>query len=100
MTPTIPETMRAAVLRDVADGMKVETIRTPRPRTGEVLVKVSACGMCHSDLHVISGAIAFPTPCVLGHEVAGEVVEIGPRTLRAGRRRPGGRGLPDALRAV
>ncbi len=84
MTPTIPETMRAAVLRDVADGMKVETIRTPRPRTGEVLVKVSACGMCHSDLHVISGAIAFPTPCVLGHEVAGEVVEIGPHNEHSG----------------
>lgn len=84
MTPTIPETMRAAVLRGVADGMKVETIRTPRPRTGEVLVKVSACGMCHSDLHVISGAIAFPTPCVLGHEVAGEVVEIGPHNEHSG----------------
>ena len=84
MTPTIPETMRAAVLRDVADGMMVETIRTPRPRTGEVLVRVSACGMCHSDLHVISGAIAFPTPCVLGHEVAGEVVEIGPHNEHSG----------------
>ena len=84
MTPTIPETMRAAVLRDVADGMMVETIRTPRPRTGEVLVKVSACGMCHSDLHVISGAIVFPTPCVLGHEVAGEVVEIGPHNEHSG----------------
>lgn len=84
MTPTIPETMRAAVLRDVSDGMKVETIRTPRPRTGEVLVRVSACGMCHSDLHVISGAIAFPTPCVLGHEVAGEVVEIGPHNEHSG----------------
>lgn len=84
MTPTIPETMRAAVLRDIADGMKVETIRTPRPRTGEVLVRVSACGMCHSDLHVISGAIAFPTPCVLGHEVAGEVVEIGAHNEHSG----------------
>lgn len=84
MTPTIPETMRAAVLRDVVDGMKVETVRTPRPRTGEVLVRVSACGMCHSDLHVISGAIAFPTPCVLGHEVAGEVVEIGPHNEHSG----------------
>ena len=84
MTPTIPETMRAAVLRDVADGMKVATIRTPRPRTGEVLVRVSACGMCHSDLHVIGGAIAFPTPCVLGHEVAGEVVEIGPHNEHSG----------------
>lgn len=73
----IPETMRAAVLRDYDKGLEVQEIRTPRPRAGEVLVKVSACGLCHSDLHVIGGAIAFPLPCVLGHEVAGEIVEVG-----------------------
>ncbi|MDN5562981.1 MULTISPECIES: zinc-binding dehydrogenase [Luteococcus] len=76
--PAIPDTMRAAVLRDPAKGLQVETLRTPRPKAGEVLIKVEACGMCHSDLHVISGAIAFPKPCVLGHEVAGTVVEMGP----------------------
>ena len=78
MTTQIPEMMRAAVLRDPADGLRIEVIRTPRPKEGEVLVKVSACGMCHSDLHVLGGAIAFPKPCVLGHEVAGEIVEVGP----------------------
>lgn len=78
MSPVIPETMKAAVLRDPAAGLRIEEIRTPRPKAGEVLVKVSACGMCHSDLHVIGGAIAFPLPCVLGHEVAGEIVEVGP----------------------
>jgi len=78
MTIEIPELMKAAVLRDPAAGLRVEEIRTPRPKEGEVLVKVSACGMCHSDLHVLGGAIAFPMPCVLGHEVAGEVVEVGP----------------------
>lgn len=78
MTEQIPETMRAAVLRDPAEGLRIERIRTPRPKAGEVLVKVSACGMCHSDLHVLGGAIAFPMPCVLGHEVAGEIVEVGP----------------------
>ena len=84
MSTHIPETMKAAVLRSVEEGMRVEEIRTPRPKKGEVLVKVSACGMCHSDLHVIGGAIAFPTPCVLGHEVAGEVVEVGSRNEQAG----------------
>jgi len=69
----IPETMRAAVLRDPQVGLQVETIKTPRPGFGEVLVKVS-----HSDLHVIGGAIAFPLPAVLGHEVAGQIVEVGP----------------------
>ena len=73
----IPVTMRAAVLREPGRGLQVETIKTPRPRAEEVLIKVTACGLCHSDLHVIGGAIAFPTPCVLGHEVAGTIVELG-----------------------
>lgn len=81
---TVPETMRAAVLRDISRGLEVETIRTPRPRFGEVLIKVAACGLCHSDLHVIGGAIAFPLPAVLGHEVTGTVVELGPGAEHSG----------------
>ncbi|VEG27429.1 zinc-binding dehydrogenase [Actinomyces howellii] len=81
---TIPDTMRAAVLRDHATGLSLETIRTPRPQAGEVLVKVAACGLCHSDLHVIGGAIAFPLPAVLGHEVTGTIVELGPGTEHTG----------------
>lgn len=83
-TPVIPDTMRAAVLRDYDKGLQVETIRTPRPKAGEVLIKVTACGLCHSDLHVIGGAIAFPLPAVLGHEVAGAIVELGPGTEHTG----------------
>ena len=82
--PTIPDTMRAAVLRDHDEGLRVETIRTPRPKAGEVLIKVAACGLCHSDLHVIGGAIAFPLPAVLGHEVTGTVVELGPGNEHTG----------------
>ncbi|MEW6955406.1 alcohol dehydrogenase catalytic domain-containing protein, partial [Trueperella pyogenes] len=62
----IPATMRAVVLRDPERGLQVETLQTPHPRDSEVLIKVAACGMCHSDLHVIGGKIAFPLPCVLG----------------------------------
>ncbi|MBK7819792.1 MAG: zinc-binding dehydrogenase [Tessaracoccus sp.] len=80
----IPDTMRAAVLRTPGGELEVETIRTPRPRVNEVLLKVSACGLCHSDLHVIGGHIAFPSPCVLGHEVAGTIVEIGTGTTVPG----------------
>ena len=82
--PTIPDTMRAAVLRDHDKGLEIETIRTPRPKTGEVLIKVAACGLCHSDLHVIGGAIAFPLPAVLGHEVTGTIVEVGPGNEHTG----------------
>ena len=83
-TESIPETMKAAVLRDHEVGLEIETLRTPRPKSGEVLIKVAACGLCHSDLHVIGGAIAFPLPAVLGHEVSGTIVELGPGNEHTG----------------
>lgn len=83
MSQTLPSTMRAAVLREPGAPLVVEEIPVPTPRAGEALVKVSACGMCHSDLHVLGGAIAFPTPAVVGHEIAGTVVALGPGTERA-----------------
>lgn len=70
--------MRAAVLEAPGEPLRVEEIPFPTPRTGEVLVKVAACGVCHTDLHVIKGEVAFPTPCVLGHEISGTVAALGP----------------------
>ncbi|MDR0594623.1 MAG: alcohol dehydrogenase catalytic domain-containing protein [Bifidobacteriaceae bacterium] len=70
--------MRAQVFRQVGQPLEMTTLRDPRPEPGEVLVKVAACGVCHSDLHVMRGDIAFPTPAVLGHEMSGTVVEVGP----------------------
>jgi S-(hydroxymethyl)glutathione dehydrogenase/alcohol dehydrogenase len=43
-----------------------------------VLIKVHACGVCHTDLHVMKAEVAFPTPAVMGHEVSGTVVALGP----------------------
>lgn len=40
----------------------------------------TACGVCHSDLHVIKGELPFASPCVVGHEITGEVIEHGPLT--------------------
>lgn len=64
----------------VFDGQAVEVaddleIRDPGPR--DVRVRISAAGVCHSDLSVIDGTIPFPTPVVLGHEGAGVVEEVG-----------------------
>jgi S-(hydroxymethyl)glutathione dehydrogenase/alcohol dehydrogenase len=70
--------MKAAVLRTVGQPLVIEDIPIPRPRAEEVLVKVAACGVCHSDLHVAKGELKFPVPCVLGHEISGVVEEIGP----------------------
>ena len=54
--------MKAAVLEKAGVPLLVENIREPKPRQGEVLVKVAACGVCHTDLHVMKGEVAFPTP--------------------------------------
>lgn len=69
--------MLAAVLPESGSPLVIERVRIPRPRRGEVLVRVAACGVCHTDLHVIKGEVAFPTPAVLGHEISGTVVELG-----------------------
>ncbi|ODU65382.1 MAG: alcohol dehydrogenase [Micrococcales bacterium 70-64] len=68
--------MRAAVW-EAGSPLRVETIPIPVPRAGEALVQVSACGVCHTDLHVMKGEVRFPSPAVLGHEISGRVVEIG-----------------------
>lgn len=73
-------TMRANVLSETGGRMAVESLQMPKPGKKEVLVRVVACGVCHTDLHVIKGEVAFPTPCVLGHEISGIIEELGPET--------------------
>jgi S-(hydroxymethyl)glutathione dehydrogenase/alcohol dehydrogenase len=72
--------MRAAVLRQVGDDKidVVDTAEVDDPGPGQVRVAIKATGVCHSDLSVMNGTIPQPAPCVLGHEGAGEVVEVGP----------------------
>jgi S-(hydroxymethyl)glutathione dehydrogenase/alcohol dehydrogenase len=55
----------------------VETITVDSPQRGEVTIRIAACGVCHSDLSATNGTIPLPPPLVLGHEAAGEVVEVG-----------------------
>lgn len=55
----------------------IEHLDLEPPGQGEVLVRIRAAGLCHSDLSVINGTRPRPTPMVLGHEAAGEVVEVG-----------------------
>jgi succinate semialdehyde reductase (NADPH) len=73
----VSDSMLAAVLPEPGVPFVLEQIPIPRPRLGEILVRVNACGVCHTDLHVMKGEVAFPTPAVLGHEISGTVVELG-----------------------
>ncbi|KAL8477345.1 hypothetical protein ACS0TY_029592 [Phlomoides rotata] len=72
--------MRGAVFWDKNKSLTFEDFHMPRPKANEILIKTKACGVCHSDLHVIKGELPFASPCVVGHEITGEVVEHGPLT--------------------
>ena len=69
--------MKAAVMRANNAPLEIEDIQIDDPGPREVLVKTSASGICHSDLHVIEGNLPVPPPCVLGHEPAGIVEAVG-----------------------
>jgi succinate semialdehyde reductase (NADPH) len=74
--------MKAAVLHkhgEVEENpLKIEEVNFGAPKKGEILIKVLATGVCHSDLHVIEGRTLVPLPIVLGHEIYGKVEEVGP----------------------
>jgi S-(hydroxymethyl)glutathione dehydrogenase / alcohol dehydrogenase len=69
--------MKAAVLYEVKQPLRVEEVDLDGPRDGEVLVRIGAAGVCHSDYHFMSGDLPIGLPCVLGHEGAGVVEEVG-----------------------
>ena len=72
----------AAVLRGRGQKFEIEQIEIEEPRENEVLVRIVATGICHSDLAVVSGDLPLPTPIVLGHEGSGIVEMVGGRVTR------------------
>jgi len=78
---------RAAVLHEMglptpyteSKPLKIETLELDDPQQGEVLIRIRAVGLCHSDLSVINGSRPRPIPMALGHEATGEIVQIGER---------------------
>ena len=85
--------MRALVLSRPGLPLEVREVPLPLPGPGEVRLRVSACGVCRTDLHVVDGELEFPGhPVIPGHEVVGRVDVIGPGVDRF---RPGDRvGVP------
>jgi propanol-preferring alcohol dehydrogenase len=81
-------TMKAAVVRSFGKPLAIEDVPIPTPGPGEVLVKVRACGVCHTDLHAVSGdwPVKPTLPFIPGHEAAGIVAALGPGvdTLKVG----------------
>jgi len=79
--------MIAAVFHGVAEGIKLETVPVPLVKNlNEVLIKVHCCGVCGTDLATLEGKIPVSAPIILGHELGGEVIEVGKdvRLLKVG----------------
>jgi NDMA-dependent alcohol dehydrogenase len=77
MSETKYRRARAVLCRTTGDPVVVEEIEVEYPRRGEVMIKLAACGICHSDLSATNGTIPMPAPLVLGHEGAGTIVAVG-----------------------
>jgi S-(hydroxymethyl)glutathione dehydrogenase/alcohol dehydrogenase len=71
--------MKAAVLYEARQPLKVEELEMPLVGDEDILIKVAACGVCHTDLKVIEGRSRFTSPTILGHEVSGTVERVGAR---------------------
>lgn len=76
----MPASMRAAVFLGSGRPLSVGDVPRPEPGPGEALVRVAACGFCHTDLHYLDHGVptAKPPPLILGHEISGQVEAIGP----------------------
>lgn len=74
--------MRAMVLHKVGSPLILEEVPTPKPKEDELLIQVSVCGVCRTDLHIAEGDLSPPIlPLILGHQIVGTVIEAGSRVL-------------------
>jgi alcohol dehydrogenase, propanol-preferring len=80
---TFRPTMRAMILDAAGQPLRLKEIPTPEPAPHQILVKVHACGVCRTDLHVVDGELTEPKlPIIPGHEVVGTVAQVGKRVER------------------
>ena len=91
---------KAAVLWGLNEKWQVEDVELDPPKENEVLVKLTASGLCHSDEHLVTGDIPMPFPVVGGHEGAGTVVQAGAEVKHVARGRLGRAQLPARVRPL
>ena len=80
---TIPEKMRAMVLESPGAALKLMDVPVPTPGPDQVLLRVHACGVCRTDLHILDGELQHPKlPLILGHQIVGTVAGLGENVRR------------------
>src|ERR1700748_2572131 len=72
--------MRAMILEKAGAALRESQVETPSPGPGQVLVRIMACAVCRTDLHVVDGELPNPKlPLIPGHEIVGEIVKCRPQ---------------------
>jgi propanol-preferring alcohol dehydrogenase len=72
------QTMRALLFETPGQPLRLVKIPIPQPGYGQVLIKVHACGVCHTDLHILKGELDSPKfPLILGHQIVGTIIQTG-----------------------
>src|SRR5947209_20276456 len=76
---SLPSRMQAMVYTGPGRPLEARELPLPQPASGQVLLRVHACGVCRTDLHLVDGELPHPTPNVIpGHEIVGTVAALGP----------------------
>ena len=77
------KSMKAAVVRELGKPLVIEEVPVPEAGHGQILVKIEACGVCHTDLHAVRGdwPVKPTPPFIPGHEGAGHVAAVGPGVI-------------------
>lgn len=74
----MPARMRAMVLEEVGEPLELKEVLVPEPGPSQVLIRVKACGVCHTDLHIVDQELTNPKlPLIPGHEIVGTIVRVG-----------------------
>jgi alcohol dehydrogenase, propanol-preferring len=80
---TIPKSMNSMIFESIGKSLNKVEMPIPQPERGQVLLKVHACGICRTDLHIMDGELSAPKlPLILGHQVVGTITQSGPGTHR------------------
>lgn len=91
MAGSLPKTFKAAVIEKKSQPIVIKDLELKKPGRGQVLVKVLACGVCHTDIFEQAGFLGDVFPRVPGHELIGDVVAVGENVTRfSGGERVGG----------
>ncbi len=78
MNTTIPKNMKAMIFESPKSPLVLSIVPVPEPDGNQVLIKIHACGVCRTDLHIVDGELTEPKlPLIIGHEIVGTVVKPG-----------------------